>query len=272
MKKFELQLFSQTAVFQGIKKVRRLGNNNEFEQIKNYVQGDDLRTINWKATSRRGELMVNQYQDEKAQRVYSIIDMGRTMKMPFNKMSLLDYAINSALVISNIAIYKHDKAGLITFSKKIHSILPANRKSSQMYNISELLYKQKTNYQESNIELLYTTVKRKITQRSLLLIYTNFEGFISLDRQLRYFKQLAKNHVVVCIFFQNSELNNLINTRPKNTEEVYIKTIAEKFSYEKMLIVKKLKKHGIYSILTEPQNLTINTINKYLEFKAMGII
>ncbi len=272
LRKYELMAISNRLTDAGIKKIRKISNNNEFDQIRNYVKGDDFRTINWKATARKSSLMVNQYQDEKAQRVYSIIDMGRTMKMPFNKMSLLDYAINSALVISNIAIYKHDKAGLITFSKEIHSILPADRKSSQMFNISELLYKQKTNYEESNIELLYTTVKRKITQRSLLLIYTNFEGLISLDRQLKYFKQLAKNHVVVCIFFQNSELNKVINSRPKNTEEVYIKTIVEKFSYEKMLIVKELKKHGVYSILTEPQNLTINTINKYLEFKAMGII
>lgn len=272
LRKYELMAVSDRLTEAGIKKIRKISNNNEFDQIRNYVKGDDFRTINWKATARKSGLMVNQYQDEKAQRVYSIIDMGRTMKMPFNKMSLLDYAINAALVISNIAIYKHDKAGLITFSKNIHSILPAGRKNSQMHQISELLYKQKTNYDEANIELLYTTVKRKIRQRSLLLIYTNFEGLVSLDRQLKYFKQLAKSHLVVCIFFENSELKELTQKRPSDTEEVYIKTIAEKFSYEKKLIVKELKKHGVHSILTEPQNLTVDTINKYLEFKAMGLI
>lgn len=272
LRKYELMAISNRLTEAGIKKIRKISNNNEFDQIRNYVKGDDFRTINWKATARKSSLMVNQYQDEKAQRVYSIIDMGRTMKMPFNKMSLLDYAINASLVISNIAIYKHDKAGLITFSKEIHSILPADRKNSQMHQISELLYKQKTNYAESNIELLYTSIKRKIHQRSLLLIYTNFEGLISLDRQLKYFKQLAKSHLVVCIFFENSELKEITQKRPKNTEEVYIKTIAEKFAYEKRLIVKELKKHGVHSILTEPQNLTVDTINKYLEFKAMGMI
>jgi len=272
LRKYELMAISNRLTEAGIKKIRKISNNNEFDQIRNYVKGDDFRTINWKATARKSSLMVNQYQDEKAQRVYSIIDMGRTMKMPFNEMSLLDYAINASLVISNIAIYKHDKAGLITFSKEIHSILPADRKNSQMHQISELLYKQKTKYAESNIELLYTTVKRKIHQRSLLLIYTNFEGLISLDRQLKYFKQLAKSHLVVCIFFENSELKEVTEKRPQNTEEVYIKTIAEKFSYEKRLIVKELKKHGVHSILTEPQNLTVDTINKYLEFKAKGLI
>jgi len=272
LRKYELMAISNRLTDAGIKKIRKISNNNEFDQIRNYVKGDDFRTINWKATARKSSLMVNQYQDEKAQRVYSIIDMGRTMKTPFNRMSLLDYAINASLVISSIAINKHDKAGLLTFSKNIHTILPADRKSSQMYQISELLYKQETNYDEANIELLYTTIKRKIRQRSLLLIYTNFEGLISLDRQLKYFKQLAKSHLVVCIFFENSELKEVTEIRPKDTEGVYIKTIAEKFVYEKRLIVKALKKHGVHSILTEPQNLTVDTINKYLEFKSMGMI
>ncbi len=271
MQKYEIKAVSNNLSDYGIKKIRKISNNREFEQIKSYVAGDDFRTVNWKATARRSQLMVNQYQDEKAQRIYSIIDMGRTMKMPFDGMSLLDYAVNAALVISNIALKKHDKAGLITFSKNIHSIVPADKKNNQISKISDVLYKQQTNYDEANFELLYTTVKRKITQRSLLLIYTNFEGFVSLERQLRYFKQLAKNHLVVVIFFKNSELNKLIERKAKTTLDIYNKAIAEKFKYEKELIVKKLKKNGVFSVLTEPQNLTVETINKYLELKATGL-
>ncbi|RLD51344.1 MAG: DUF58 domain-containing protein, partial [Bacteroidetes bacterium] len=188
MRKYELKAISNNLSDYGIKKIRKISNNREFEQIKTYVSGDDFRTVNWKATARKSRLMVNQYQDEKAQRVYSIIDMGRSMKMPFNGMSLLDYAINASLVISNIALKKHDKAGLITFSKDIHSMVPADRKNNQNRKISDVLYKQETNYEEANFELLYATVKRKVSQRSLLLIYTNFEGFVSLERQLKYFK------------------------------------------------------------------------------------
>ena len=106
----------------------------------------------------------------------------------------------------------------------------------------------------------------------MLLIYTNFEGLVSLERQLKYFKQLAKHHLVVTIFFDNSELNQITEKRPSDTSEIYIKTIAEKFAYDKRLIVKELKKNGVHSVLTEPKNLTVETINKYLEFKAKGMI
>jgi len=289
MRKYELMAISNRLTEVGIKKVRRISNNQEFEQIRDYVSGDDMRTINWKATARRARLMINQYQDEKSQQVYSIIDMGRNMKMPFDKMTLLDYAINASLVISNIAMYKQDKAGLITFNDKIRTVLPAERRAIHIQNIMESLYKQETNFAEANYEMLYITIKHQIKQRSLLLIYTNFESLVNLKRNLRFFSRLSKNHLVVVIFFENTEINQLVSlknsynqTREKKlrfvdnekitVEDVYIETIAEKFSFEKKQIVKELQKHGIYSILTEPQNLTVNTINKYLEFKARGMI
>ena len=150
MKKYELQVFSKTAIFQGIKKIRRIGNNNEFEQIKTYVQGDDIRSVNWKATSRKGELMVNQYQDERSQQVYCVIDKSRSMRMPFNSLTLLDHSINCALSLSNIVLKKNDKVGVVTFSDKLGSRLPAENSSTQLRRIMDVLYRQKTHFMESN--------------------------------------------------------------------------------------------------------------------------
>jgi uncharacterized protein (DUF58 family) len=272
MRQYELLAISDRLTELGIKKIRRIGQNREFEQIKEYVGGDDIRTINWKATARRNTLMVNHYQDEKSQQVYSVIDKGRNMKMPFNGMSLLDYAINASLVISNIALLKEDKAGIITFSHRIGTILPAGKVQAQMRNIMEVLYNQKTNFKESDFDTLYINIRRKVNQRSLLLLYTNFETLSSMERQLPYLKRLAQSHVLVVIFFENTELRTLLDEPAFDTEEIYIKTIAEKFAFEKKQIVKELKRYGIYSILTAPQHLTANTVNKYLELKARGVI
>lgn len=272
MRKYELMAISNRLTEAGIKKIRRIANNQEFEQIKDYVQGDDIRTINWKATARRNSLMVNQYTDEKSQQVYCLIDMGRTMKMPFDGMTLLDYAINTSLVISNIAMYKQDKAGLITFSRQIKSILPASRLKGQMLNILENLYRQETDFSESNYEALYANIRKRITQRSLLLLFTNFEGVSSMQRQLKFFTRLAKNHLLVVIFFENTELETMLLEKAKSVEEIYIKTIAEKLLHEKRQIVKELNQHGIHAIFSKPQNLTVDTINKYLALKSTGLI
>lgn len=272
MRKYELLAISNQLITSGIKKIRKVGSNAEFDQVKEYVQGDEYRKINWKATARKNKLMVNQYQDEKSQSVYSVIDMGRVMRMPFEGMSLLDYAINASLVISNIALLKQDRAGIITFSHKVQSILPAERRNAQLHKILELLYAQKTGYLESDFERLYVNIKRKVNHRSLLLLYTNFESLSALQRQLNYLRKLAKEHLLVVIFFENTELIDFIQQRVQTTEELYNKVIAEQFAYEKKIIVKELEKYGIHSILTDPKKLSVNTINKYLELKARGLI
>lgn len=272
MRKYELMAISNRLTDAGIKKIRRLGHNREFELIKEYVSGDDFRTVNWRATARRNTIMVNHYQDEKSQQVYSLIDKGRVMQMPFNGLSLLDYAINASLVISNIAIKKSDKAGLITFQDRIGSTVPASKQNRQMFRLMETLYNQKTAYRESDFTALYTHIRRKVTQRSLLLLFTNFESIHGLQRQLPYLIRLSNMHLLVVIFFENTEMETLLNKPASNLKEVYHKAVAEKFSYDKKLIIKELTKHGIQALLTPPQHLTVNTINKYLELKARGMI
>ena len=272
MKKYELMAISNRLNEIGVKKIRRLGHTTEFEQIKPYVRGDDHRTVNWKATGRTGQLMVNQYTDEKAQNVYFVVDKSRNMKMPFDGLMLMDYAINTTLVVSNIAIHKHDKAGLITFAEKIHQGLPADNKPTQMNLILETLYNQTTRFPEADFERLYIFIKRKITQRSLIMIYSNFESLSAMRRQLPFLRKIAHHHLLVVVFFENTELKELIVSKPKNTEEVYMKAIGESFVSEKRQIVMELEQNGVHAILTAPENLTVNALNKYLEIKSRGMI
>lgn len=268
MRKYELMAISNRLTDIGIKKIRRIGHSLEFEQVKTYVAGDDYRTINWKATARQGNLMVNSYTDEKSQHVYCVIDKSRAMKMPFEGLSLLDYAINASLVLSNVALLKEDKAGLITVSEKLGAVVPADRRPAHLNKILEVLYKEKTRYLETNMELLYSTIRKIIKQRSLVVFFTNYESLNALERQLPFLKRIAKYHLLLVVFFENTELKKLSEQPADDVEGIYIKTIAEKFAYDKKLIVKELAKHGIQSILSAPQNLTINTINRYLEIKA----
>ncbi len=256
----------------GSKRLRKIGHSMEFEQIKEYVHGDDIRTLNWKASARKGGLMVNTYTDEKSQQVYCIIDKGRLMKMPFGGLTLLDYAINSCLVLSNVCLKKQDRVGVITFSNKLGSVLAADRKAIQKENILQLLYNQKTSFQESDFEMLYMQIRNRIKHRSLVVLFTNFESLSGLKRQLDYLRSIAGHHLLLVVFFENTELHQLTVSEAKDIEQVYVKTIAEKFAFEKRLIVKELMKHGILSILTSPQKLTINIINKYLELKARQAI
>ncbi len=268
MRNFELQVFSQTANMAGIRRIRQIGENDEFEHIRNYVQGDNIRSINWRATSRRGELMVNQYENSRSQMVYCIIDKGRSMKMPFGGLTLLDYAVNTSLVLSNIILKKHDRAGLITFSNKIGAIIKASAQHNHLQKLTNYLYKQVTGFNESNFELLFYTLRSQLSRRSVLLFFTNFEQPIELRRNLKYLKSLNQKHLLVVILFKNTELESVKDMPTTKMKDIYFKTFTQKSIMEKEKIAAEIKANGIQVILTAPEDLSVNTVNKYLEIKA----
>jgi uncharacterized protein (DUF58 family) len=194
------------------------------------------------------------------------------MKMPFNQLKLLDYAINATLAFSNIALLKNDKAGMLTFSKSVNDMVLASNKKTNLGVINETLFNINTDFLDSDFGMLYGTIKRTINQRSLLILYTNFEHISALKRQLPFLLALAKKHLLITVLFENTELDALIEDDANDVQDVYYKTIAEKFSYDKKRMVKELEKRGVNAILTKPDQLSINVINKYLEFKSKGLI
>jgi uncharacterized protein (DUF58 family) len=272
MKHYELLAFNRVTATDGLRKIRRIGHSYEFDQIKNYVLGDDYRSINWKATSRQSKLMVNQYEDERSQQVYCLIDKSRSMKMPFNGLSLLDYAINTSLAISNIALKKYDKAGLITFSDKIGSTIKADRKPNQLNKILHALYNEKERPLEANYELLYHIARKLINGRSLILLYSNFESMYALERVLPHLRRINTFHLLVVIFFENTEIQDFVKEEAKTVEGIYTQTMAQQYLAEKSAMAHVLRQHGIQTILTRPEDLSMNTVNKYLELKSRNMI
>lgn len=256
----------------GRKRLRRLAKSYEFDQIKEYVVGDDFRSINWKATGRRNALMVNQYEDERAQRVFCCIDKGRTMLMPFNGLSLLDYAINATLALSNVILTKQDRAGLLTFADKIGTVLPADSKPDQLRRIMETLYRQKDQQTESDYDLLYYASRKLLGGRSLMILFTNFESNYALDRVLPALRRIARAHQLVVILFENTEIAELLETRTEEVEDVYLKSTARNFLQQRELMAARLRQNGIKVVLTRPEDLSGAVINQYLELKRRGLV
>ncbi|MFT4661589.1 MAG: hypothetical protein ACI8XB_001867 [Patiriisocius sp.] len=272
MKSFELIAFSRVATMSGVKKLRRIGASYEFEKIKSYVQGDDIRHINWKATGKRSQLMVNLFEIERSQPIYSVICKSREMMMPFNGLSLLDYAVNTSLAISNIALLKHDKMGLITFSDKIGTTLKASSNKLQLKKILRALFNEKERETEANYELLYRSLSTIATQRALLFLFVNFESLYALERALPILRRINKRHLLVVVFFRNTEIEQYAKNDPEDLREIYQKTIATKLNQEKATIVAKLRQTKIQTVLTTPEDLSMDTINKYLELKSRGAV
>ena len=267
LRQFEFLAIHQQLREHGIKRIRHIGHHTEFEQIKDYVVGDDYRTINWRATARRHQLMVNVYQDERSQQIFNLIDKGRPMQQAFHGMTLLDYAINTSLHLSYVAMERQDRAGLCTFSTQTDTFVPASRQSGHMQTLLEALYAQQMDFGETDFSALCVHLNKHVQKRSLFILYTNFVGMVSLRRQLPFLAQLARRHRLLVVFFEDVQLRDYIATPACDTEDEFRHVIAEKFAYEQRLMVTTLKQHGIYALLTTPEALSVNVINKYIEIR-----
>lgn len=252
----------------GIKRIRRVGNHTEFEQIKDYVRGDDYRRINWKASARRHQLMVNQYTDERSQQIICLIDKGRVMQQSFEGMTLLDYSINASLVLSYIAMRKDDRAGLATFCDNLETFVAPSKSPTHIQTLLESLYAQHSTFGETDYAELVDALTRNLNKRSLLVLFTSFTSMVAMRRQLPYLRQLNRRHRLLVVFFEDNELTAYTHTPARSTEDFYHHVIAEKMAQDQRLIVSMLKQQGILSLLTKPENLSVDVINKYLELKA----
>ena len=265
---YELMAISQNLQQPGIKRIRRIGNNTEFEHIRDYLRGDDYRTVNWRATARLSRPMVNVYQDERSQQVFCIVDKGRVMQQAFEGMTLLDYAINASLALSYVAMRKEDRAGLITFNDNLETFVAADRRPGHINKLMETLYAEQTNFEETDFSALSVGIGRHISKHSLLILFTNFMGLVSLQRQLPFLLQIARRHRLLVVFFDDVELQQFVASPATTDEQRCQHEVAEKFVAEKQLVSATLRQYGILSLLTSPLELTVDVINRYLAVRA----
>lgn len=272
MREMGLLAFNRMSVQMGAKKLNRLGKSYEFEQITPFVEGDDFRNVNWKATGKTRELMVNQFQDERSQNLYCVISKGRAMKLTFDGLSLLDYAVNATLALSNVALRKFDKVGLLTFSNKVGTAIRAENRKGQLQKILEALYAEKEREHEPSYELLYRSLDRLAHTRSLVLLFVNFETPQMLERSLPILQKIRRKHMLIAVLFKDKELEHMSREPKTDAGSIYRQTLAAKFLHEREEIARKLRSHGIHAVVSTPEQLSINTINKYLELKARGMV
>ena len=267
MRRSELLALGNAHAAQDAVRVRRLGGNSSFEQIKPYVAGDDPRTVNWRATARANRLMVNTYREERAQQVYCVLDTGRTMFAPFDGMTMMDHAVNAILSLANVVLKKEDKVGVITFSNESRECLRADNRQGQLRRMSEMLYRLETDFRETDFERLFTLAARQVPTRGLFVLFTNFDTVNGLRRHLPALRSLAQRQLLLLVLFENAELTQAAERPVASVKDAYFETVATGFALEKRRMAQELARLGIHVIVSKPEALTVNAINGYLALK-----
>lgn len=272
LKRYKLKMLNSKMINQGNKKIRSLGEGREFESLREYVSGDQYRKINWKATAREGVPIVNQFDVEKNQNVYTMIDCGHPMSYSIKGYSKLEMALNSALLLMDIANSKGDKSGVLTFNQKVDNFIGAGKGSGHRQRLMDALYGIESSREVSNYEEAFLFFKSKEKRRSLICIYTDFDTFQEGEYMLNKISILSKRNIVLVILMKDSKIHEFKKNKVKSSRDMFIKGTALEFLNEREKTIKKLNSRGVMCIESSVENINTDVINKYISIKNKGII
>ncbi|MEP7270327.1 MAG: DUF58 domain-containing protein, partial [Acidobacteriota bacterium] len=256
----------------GLRRSRVRGQGNEFESMRDYVRGDELRLVSWTSTARRGRLITKQYQVERNQNIIVMLDAGRLMTSRIGSMSKLDHAIAAALSIAYLASSGGDNIGLLVFARQVLKYLPPRRGPSQLHSIIEALYGIKAQMVEPSYARAFETFNRNCKRRSLVIILTDLIDADSSADLLAYTATLLPRHLPLIVTIGDRDLVSLVGEVPKRVEDVYQQSVAEELLRQRAEALARIGELGGLALDVPAGQLSIGLVNKYLDVKARGLL
>jgi len=256
----------------GLRAARVYGQGTEFERLREYNTDDEFRRINWKATARRGKPIAAEFETERSQYIVTMIDTGRLMRPPIGDLAKLDYAINTALMLSYVATLKGDHVGLLTFADGVRTYLAPRRGKGQFYRMLEALYNVQFEPVEADYAqaLAYLDVKHK--RRSLVIVFTDLVTLDAARPLIAHMARLAQRHLPLCVVISDPNITQLAAQPARDSDAVYQRAAAEMLLDERQIVLDTLSRSGVLTLDVPADKLTVSVINKYLELKGRGAI
>jgi len=256
----------------GFKPIGRFGRGTEFSQLREYLPDDEFRAIDWKASARRGKLVVREYEVERSQPLALFIDCGRQMIGRIDEHTRLDYAINAALMLAYVAILRGDQVGLIAFGSKIQHYLAPRRGAAQLNRIIEALYDVQPSEVESDYAGAFKRFLATWRKRSLIALFSDVVDPSASSILLGHLPSLHPRHLPLAVLLKDPELTSIERQKPSNALELYEKAVACDLATSRELAARQLKQAGCLVIDVAPQELTVAVVNEYLRLKARSLI
>ncbi|MGO8672192.1 MAG: DUF58 domain-containing protein [Capsulimonadaceae bacterium] len=256
----------------GIRAAKFRGGGAEFESLRDYVPGDEYKKIDWSATARRGKLITRQYEAERSQNIILLLDTGRTMLQPVQKMAKLDYVVNTALMLAYVAASSDDKVGLMAFDAEVRAFLPPAKSKAQVYRILESLYNLEARLVETDYPEAFRHLATRWRRRSLIVLFSDLVDPDSSAQILDAVPMLEERHRVVCVTVSDPNILAAARKMPEATPEVYAKAVAMQVLQERKQAINALKRRGVWTIDSPPEDLSADLINHYMDLKSRSLI
>jgi uncharacterized protein (DUF58 family) len=256
----------------GIRKVRLRGGAWEFESLRDYADGDDVRTIDWKATARRRKLIVRNHQAERNQTVLLLVDSGRLMNATVDGVAKLDHAVNTALLLAHVALERGDRVGLCTFSYRVHAWVPPRAHLAQNRLLSEALYDLRGDFTETDHGRCLRYLAGRHSKRALLVVLTDFVDAESAQEMVAHLALAGRRHLVLFAAFKDPFLERRARERPATPFDGFRKAAALDLLRDRREVLERLRQLGAHVLDAEPAGVTPPLINSYLEITFRGLL
>lgn len=270
--KYELQAQRNRLLQAGLRRIRLRGQGREFESLRDYVPGDELRHVSWATTARRGRLTTRQYQVERNQSIVVMLDAGRLMTSRIEKLAKLDHAINAALAIGYVATSGGDNLGLLVFNRQVTKYLPPQRGHAQMGALLESLYNVKAQMVEPSYARAFQYLAKHCQRRSLVIILTDLVDRESSAELLSYTETLLPRHLPLIVTIGDNDLRALVTHPPRDVKEVYQQSVAEELLQQREEALARITELGGLALDVPAGQLSLQLVNKYLEVKERGLL
>ncbi len=256
----------------GVRRTRRVGEDHDFERLRDYTVDDNYRHIDWRSTARRRKLTVKDFQASQSQRIIFLMDCGRMMTNEAAGLSLLDHGLNAMLMLSFVALRQGDSVGLICFSDAVHGFVPPRSGMFQMNRLLRASFDRFPRLIESRYDLAFRYLASRCRRRSLVVLVTNVIDEVNANQIDRYLSNLVGRHLPLGVLLRDRRLFEAADVEHPSDEQLWPAAAAAEILTWRHQVLSDLQSKGVLSLDVFPDEMTAPLVNRYLEVKARHLL
>ena len=256
----------------GVRRTRRVGQDHDFERLRDYTRDDNYKHLDWRATARRRKLTVRDYQTSQSQRIIFMLDCGRMMTNEAEGISLFDHALNASLLLSYVALRQGDQVGMITFSDSIHGYIPPRGGMQQMNRLLHASFNRFPELVESRYDLAFRYLAAHCRQRALVVLVTNVIDEVNANQIQEYLGNLVGRHLPLGVLLRDRRLFDAVDLEHPAGDDLWRAAAAADILTWRHQVLSDLHGKGVLSLDVFPENMTAPLVNRYLEIKARHLL
>jgi len=256
----------------GVRRTRKIGQDNEFERLRDYTRDDNYKHMDWRASARRQKLTVKDFQTSQSQRIIFMLDCGRMMTNEAAGLSLLDHSLNAMLMLSFVALRQGDSVGLICFSDQIHNYVPARGGMNQMNRLLHASFDRFPRLVESRYDEAFLYLSSHCKKRSLVVLVTNLIDEVNSFQVERYLSTLVGRHLPLGVMMRDRRLFEAADAEYHSESQLYRSAAAAEILTWRHQVLTDLEHRGVMSLDVYPEDMTAPLVNRYLEIKARHLL